>query len=148
MVTVLSVVSDGIQRFYWKRALLLACCSLGAGVAPWWFRKISLRFRKFRAAVNMVPNEFIIFLFVQEGCMETTSLEAEDLLHIVLAIGWDHWSQYLIYIFCLLIKFSFQLSAFFSLLQKNKGSGVSTQAKRNPLVKREYFTCLSLQTAY
>lgn len=128
----------GSEHFCWLAVALGVWC--GAMVVP--FRKISLRFRKFRVAVNMVPNEFIIFLFVQ-GCMETTSLETEDLLHVVLAIVPIIWDLYMVSYF--LISLLSALS--FSCKKQRKWSVIPSKEKPFWL-NREYFTCLSLQTAY
>ena len=115
----------GSEHFCWLAVALGVWC--GAMVVP--FRKISLRFRKFRVAVNMVPNEFIIFLFVQ-GCMETTSLETEDLLHVVLAIVPIIWDLYIGLLFS-----DFTAFCAFIQLQKTKEVECHPKQRETLLVK-------------
>jgi hypothetical protein len=79
----------GSEHFCWLAVALGVWC--GAMVVP--FRKISLRFRKFRAAVNMVPkNSSSSYSCVQEGCMETTSLESRISNSNNNLGPLDHWS--------------------------------------------------------
>ena len=114
MVTVLSVVSDGIQRFYWKRALLLACCCVGSlvwrhgGSVPKNFSPL----QKVSGSRQYGTKEFIIFLFVQEGCMETTSLESRISNSNNNLGPLDHWSLiwFILFFVCFLLSAAFSLS--------------------------------------